>query len=215
LTPRDKPPRPVRSLVDGPKGPAQATPVVMQGPAGLGRVTVVALDLDQPPFTRWSGSTEFWKQLLARAGPRIPASAATNPNVFNYAQDRSSADGQLRTINGQLESFEGVPVISFGWVALFILLYILVVGPIDYLFLKKVVKRLELTWITFPTVVIAVSAAAYFTAYALKGNDLRINKVDLVDIDLGTKQSYGRTWFSLFSPRIQNYTIGVEPAEGW
>src|SRR5262249_32836989 len=116
---------------------------------------------------------------------------------------------------GQLEQFEGVPVISFGWVALFILLYILVVGPLDYLFLKKVVKRLELTWITFPTVVIAVSAAAYFTAYHLKGSELRINKLDLVDVDLQTARAYGRTWFSLFSPRIQKYTIGVEPGERW
>jgi hypothetical protein len=100
-------------------------------------------------------------------------------------------------------------------VALFILLYILVVGPLDYLFLKKVVKRLELTWITFPTVVLAVSAAAYFTAYYLKGSELRINKLDLVDIDLQTQRVYGRTWFSIFSPRIQKYTVGVQPAEGW
>ena len=32
------------------------------------------------------------------------------------------------------------------------------IGPLDYLFLKKVVKKLELTWITFPTVVLVVSA---------------------------------------------------------
>jgi hypothetical protein len=111
-----------------------------------------------------------------------------------------------------LEDFEDVPVISFGWVALFILLYILVVGPLDYFFLKKVVKRLELTWITFPTVVITISVAAYFTAYWLKGNDQKINKVDLVDIDLHTQQIYGNTWFTIFSPRIQHYTIGLEPA---
>jgi len=106
-----------------------------------------------------------------------------------------------------------VAVISFGWVALFILIYILVVGPLDYFFLKKVVKRLELTWITFPTVVITISVAAYFTAYWLKGNDLKINKVDLVDIDLHTQQVYGNTWFTIFSPRIQHYTIGLEPVE--
>jgi hypothetical protein len=109
-------------------------------------------------------------------------------------------------------------------VALFILLYILVVGPLDYFILKKVVKRLELTWITFPTVVLVVSAIAYFTAYYLKGSELRINKVDVVDIvaelDPDTKtargtQATGTTWFTLFSPRIQSYTVGIEPAPGW
>ena len=30
------------------------------------------------------------------------------------------------------------------------------------------------------------------------------------------RQAYGTTWFTLFSPRIQNYTVGVEPsAPGW
>jgi hypothetical protein len=101
------------------------------------------------------------------------------------------------SLQNNIESFDDIPVVSFGWVALFIFLYILIVGPLDYLFLKKVVGRLELTWITFP---------------ALKGNDLRINKVDLVDIDMQSGRSYGQTWFTLFSPRIQNYTIGVEPA---
>ena len=38
------------------------------------------------------------------------------------------------------------------------------------------------------------------------------NKVDVVDIDLAGKRVDGNTWFTLFSPRIHNYTIGVEPA---
>jgi hypothetical protein len=105
-----------------------------------------------------------------------------------------------------------VPVVSFGWVALFILIYIVLIGPVDYLFLKKVVRRLEWTWVTFPIIVVAVSAGAYFAAYALKGKDLKINKVDVVDIDLAGKRIEGNSWFTLFSPRIHNYTIAVEPA---
>src|SRR5262249_49768749 len=76
-------------------------------------------------------------------------------------------------------------------------------------------KRLELTWITFPAVVLAISLIAYFTAYAIKGKDLKINKLDLVDLDLrtdpGEAVAYGRSWFTILSPRIQNYTVGVEP----
>ena len=104
------------------------------------------------------------------------------------------------------------PVISFFWVAIFILLYIIVVGPLDYFFLKKVVKRLELDLDHLPDGVLVVSATAYFTAYGLKGNDLQIHKVDMVDIDLRTQQTVGHTWFTLFSPRIQHYTVGIEPA---
>ena len=103
-------------------------------------------------------------------------------------------------------------LIPFGWVAFFIFLYILLIGPGDYLFLKKVLKRMELTWITFPTIVVTVSLLAYYAAYRLKGNDLLVNKVDVVDVDQagGPGRGAGR-WLSLFSPQNRDYNIGLVP----
>jgi hypothetical protein len=208
-------------------------PSIVQAGSGLGRVILVGINLDAPPFTDWGGQGAFWRKLndQLRPGYSTQGQAPPVPGQFQPqpvrgmpygGTDRSDAASVLQE---RLESFEEVPVISFGWVALFILIYIVVVGPLDYFFLKKVVKRLELTWITFPAVVLVVSAVAYFSAYYLKGNDLRINKLDVVDVvaELDAEgsrsqaaQAYGTTWFTLFSPRIQNYTIGVEPApDGW
>src|SRR5205807_960146 len=78
--------------------------------------------------------------------------------------------------------------------------------------LKKVFKRLELTWITFPTLVLLVSILAYAIAYRSKGDDVRINQIDLVEYDLHGNQGYGTSWFTLFSPRVARYTFGLEPA---
>jgi hypothetical protein len=207
-----RPDRPARVLMEGPT----PSPLVVQAAYGLGRVTLVAFDPDVRPVLGWKGEANFWEQLLRGSGPGL-ATTQTGNQFGNlggrYGGDQ--ADEALLNYVNRLDQFEGVPVISFGWVALFILLYILVVGPLDYLFLKKVVKRLELTWITFPTVVLAVSAGAYFTAYHLKGSDLRINRIDVVDYDYQTKQAYGRSYLSIFSPRIQKYTIGFAPSEGW
>jgi hypothetical protein len=81
--------------------------------------------------------------------------------------------------------------------------------------LKKVFKRLELTWVTFPLTVIGVSLIAYFTAYAVKGDDQRVNKLDIIDIDLHPGgEVHGNTWLTLFSPRVQAYTLGLAPAGG-
>jgi hypothetical protein len=193
----------------------EAGPLLMcRWPAGLGQVTLTAFDLDALPFSGWSSQGEFWKRLqqVTRTNPV----ALPGGQQMRYAGMEQENKDLASSMEKNLESFQEVSVISFGWVALFIFIYILIVGPLDYLFLKKVVKRLELTWITFPTVVLVVSAVAYFAAYSLKGHDLRINKVDLVDIDLEGGQEYGNTWFTLFSPRIQLYTIGVEPtAPAW
>jgi hypothetical protein len=194
-----------------------ARPLVVESACGLGHVLLVAFDIDAAPFIGWAGQTAFWTRVQKMLEPPLPK--PSDPNRLRFGIDDRQELASL--MQDSLESFGEITVISFGWVALLILLYIIVVGPLDYLFLKKVVKRLEWTWVTFPAVVLVVSALAYFTAYWLKGNDLKINKIDIVDIDLNPPldekdprpQVYGSTWFTLFSPRIQNYTVGIEPAE--
>ncbi len=187
------------------------SPLLLYAPCGLGRVIVLGVDVDQAPFVTWKGQRLFWEAMRREVEP-ANLDNLDNPNQQQMRGAWGQQGQQLasRLVDG-LELFPDVPVISFGWVALFIVIYILIVGPLDYFFLKKVVKRLELTWITFPAVVIVISVVAYAAAYKLKGNDLRINKVDVVDIDLHGNHAYGTTWFTLFSPRIQNYTIGIEP----
>ncbi len=192
-------------------------PIVVQGSYGLGRVLLVGFDLDSRPFAEWSGYRPFWQKIDGMLAPRTLRPRVDGPGgpVDPTRNTSSSLHGALRT---QLETFAEIPVISFSWVALFILFYILLVGPIDYFILKRLFKRLELTWITFPLIVIVVSVLAYLGAYYSKGDDLRVNKVDLVQIDLHPKNSpqvYGTTWFSLFSPRINTYTLGIEPSPAW
>ena len=186
---------------------ASPRPLIVQSSCGLGWVLLIAFEVDAEPFNSWDGQKSFWIKIRDFSGMNLPEIK----KVVNNFTERS--DPELRTeLEHYIDTFEDVPVVSFGWVALFIFVYILVVGPLDYFILKKVFKRLELTWVTFPTVVVTISVGAYFIAYALKGEDLRVNKVDLVDIDLHTPQVYGTSWFSVFSPRMQNYTLGVEPA---
>lgn len=196
-------------------GSTPSIPIALRAAYGFGRVTVVAFDFDDKQLVRWKHRDTFWRELTNLGGARVPSvqlDQSINYRRFGGGQEVNFEDGEFRSLVTAMENFPGVPVISFGWVALFILAYIILVGPIDYLFLKKVVKRLELTWITFPIIVLTVSAIAYFAAYSLKGSDLRINKYDFVDIDLRSRLVQGHTWFTLFSPRIQNYNIGVDPA---
>ena len=187
-------------------------PVMAMATVGMGCVLLAGFDLDAPAVQRWAGERGFWERIRTEMGPRV---------VQGGQQDRRmrgglDTAGEIGTsLQRGLENFEEVPVISFGWVAFFILIYIIIVGPLDYWFLKKVVKRLELTWVTFPLVVLVVSVAAYFTAYKLKGNHMRINKVDVVDIDLRSGEVQGTTWLALFSPNVKAYTVGFAPAPDW
>lgn len=199
----------------GPRAKADV-PVVVQSPYGLGRVTAVAFDLDRSPFLDFPDRPAFWDWLVRAAGAdRASVGGGQNAEAMGWGGYYDTEDSLVARLREHVDNFEGVPVISFGWVALFIAMYTLLIGPVEYLFLKKVVGRLELTWVTFPLIVLTVSAAAYFTAYAIKGNDLKVNKVDLVDLDPASGRVYGRSWFTIFSPRIDSYTIGIEPRDGW
>jgi hypothetical protein len=192
----------------GPEG--DKSPLIAQVRYGLGQITYMAFSLEDNHFFQWPGKEKFLQTMIQKLAPRT---AGQNRDFDRFANRRDNTDPATELL-GMLDNFD-VKVIPFGYVALFIVLYILVVGPLDFIILKFVLKRLEWTWITFPVVVLGVSVLAYFAAYALKGRDLKINKVDIVDFDMRTDpksvNAYGSSFFTILSPRIQNYTIGVEP----
>jgi len=185
-------------------------PVVVRGPYGFGRITLIGVDVGQDIFSNWADRGLFWVRALDlkksrvdnSVGPSKPPGSFFNSGVTDLAS-------QLRVA---LEQFPRVKLIPFGWVAFLIFLYILAIGPGDYLFLKRVVKRMELTWITFPAIVATVSLLAYFAAYRLKGDDLLVNKLDVVDVDQVSGLTRGRSWATLFSPQNRDYGIGFVPA---
>ncbi|HVS35002.1 MAG TPA: hypothetical protein VMS17_05430 [Gemmataceae bacterium] len=185
-------------------------PVLVESSCGLGRVWLTAFDLETGPFGAKDAEDSrkaFWAKVQTEFTPRLPVPA--DKNGFNANEPQAL----LADLERSLDDFENVPVVNFGWVALFILVYIAIVGPLDYILLTRLFKRPELTWITFPVVVVSLSILAYVTAYSMKGDDLRVIKMDLVEYDLGDQpQAYGTSWFTLFSPRIQNCTIGLEPS---
>ena len=188
-------------------------PLIAQVRYGLGQITYMAFSLEDTSFFQWDGKEQFLQTMVFKLAPKAPGG---NNDKDAFAARQNNPNDITTQLLGMLDNFD-VKVIPFGYVALFIVLYILVVGPLDFFLLKYVFKRLEWTWITFPVVVLAVSVIAYFAAYALKGRDLKINKIDIVDFDLRTSSNankvhaYGQSFFTILSPRIQNYTIGVEP----
>lgn len=196
--------------------------VAVQHAFGLGRVTLISFDLDRSPFTEFPRQAEFWDWVLREGG-------ASRASVGSEGKPRTESSGPtdeedeiavaLRT---HADTFEAIPVVSFGSVAFLIVLYILLIGPIEYWFLKRILGRLELTWITFPVIVATVCVAAALSASALKGRDLRVNKIDVVDVEAAfdaegkpAGRVFGTAWFTVFSPKIDTYSPRVLPAEGW
>jgi hypothetical protein len=178
-------------------------PLVIRARRGLGEVTFVGLEPDVAPLADWPGRVNLLRLALQWG----PTDGASSP----YGQEEDLIDRLRRALDG---SFVGVKTAPFALVALLVLLYILLIGPGDYFFVKRVLKRMELTWITFPLIVAAVSAAAYWAAHYMKGDQLRVNQVEIVDVDLSTGEARGTVWTHFFSPRVERYNLSLAPHFG-
>jgi len=190
-------------------------PVIIRAPHGFGQIVFVAVDLDREPFTgwnesrtrrvaKWNGRTRLVAKLLQKATGS--SSEDSDERVGGQVAHVGYKDlvGQLRAA---LDQFTGVRFVPFSVVAALIVIYIALIGPIDYFFLRKVVRRMEWTWMTFPLVVLAFCALAWYLAGWSKGSRLRINQVDVVDVDVESSLVRGTMWAHLYSPRTESYDL--------
>lgn len=185
----------------------QELPLVIRCRRGFGEVTFVAVDPDAPPLANWSARPAF----LRRALGWRPRTAADDQAEAALLQG-GGYDDLSNQLRGALDTkFTGVETASFGLVALLVIAYIAAIGPGDYFFVKRVLKRMELTWITFPATVVVTSLAAYWLANYYKGDQLRLNQVEIVDVDVAAGQARGVAWAHLFNPRVQRFDFRLQP----
>jgi hypothetical protein len=62
-------------------------------------------------------------------------------------------------------------------------------------------------------IVVVFCVGAYVLAHGLKGDQVRLNQVDLVDVDLASGQVRGTSWATMFSPRVERSRVTFEPRE--
>lgn len=201
------------ALVENPRGEvlahagrtASETPLVIRSPLGFGEVTFVAFDLDAPAIAGWKGRETLVRRLLS-----LPTAAPSESRQYNsawwYQQDL------VNSLLAKLDNeFVGVQTPPFLAIVGLVVLYLLLIGPGDYFFVKNVLRRVEATWVTFPILVAATSAAAYFGAHWLKGDQLRVNQVEVIDVDTADGATRGLLVTHLFSPRAKRYDLSLAP----
>jgi hypothetical protein len=186
------------------RGPNETDlPLVIRARRGFGEITFVGVDPDAAPLADWPGRVELLRQAL-----QWPAAAPGDKQDNSGAAQEDLVDRLRRAMD---DSFIGVQTAPFGLVALLVILYILLIGPGDYFFVKRVLGRMELTWLTFPMIVLAVSAGAYWAAHYMKGDQLRVNQVEIVDVDVASNNARGSVITHFFSPRVDRYDLTLQP----
>jgi len=180
-------------------------PVVVRAARGFGQIVFLATDLDQPPLDRWNDRGLLVARLLGWASAEGDDGEG-RVKIMHYGF--TDIAGQLRSA---LDQFAGVRLVPFWLLAALLVAYILLIGPVDYFVLRHM-GRMGWTWISFSGIVILVSLGAYGLAYWLKGDRLRLNQADVLDVDLASGMERGTSWANIFSPRMDYYNLAVQPA---
>ncbi len=91
-----------------------------------------------------------------------------------------------------------------------ILLYLLIIGPLDYLLVHRVLKKPHITWITFPLMVIVAVTWGVISAQSDNGNTFQSTQLNIVDYDAAAGQFRGRFYLGLYSPETRRYKVDVQ-----
>jgi hypothetical protein len=99
-------------------------------------------------------------------------------------------------------------------ILLFLSLYVLVIGPLDYFALKRL-DRLEWTWLSFPLAVAVAVGAATWWAVSAKGSKYLSNSVTVVDIAPRRTTGRAHEWVGMLTPRAGRLTIRCPQKDGF
>lgn len=187
-----------------------ASPSILaaSAPYGFGRVTLLAVDIDRPPLSGWKALVPVIRK-LAGAAPRGGQSPARKSNKLTHLGVTDLATQFVQTN----EDFRAVRQSSYWSVLGWILLYLAIIGPLDFLFVHRVLRRPEWTWASLLCLVCAAVALAAWQARRGHAVTIQVNQFDLIDVDAETQGVRRHAWASLYSPEHRRFSVLIEPRD--
>ncbi len=160
---------------------------------GRGNVFFLALDPYFPPLADWDGSVAVWRLVVAQM-QGLPEWATGFTN--GYAAFAALSALPPLSLPSAIKLF------------LFVLIYILVIGPINYLILKRIERR-EIAWVTIPGLVILFTVIAIVAGFRLKGNEAIVNQLSVAFGQIDGDRLRVQSLLGLYSPKRTTYELSV------
>ena len=164
--------------------------VAAERPYGTGAVTIIGFD----PTADWLTGTRPAEGLWRRLIPTRSGGGAA-----------MSDDSQIVQAASQLPTLALPPV---GGLIALLGGYILLIGPVNYLVLRRLDKR-EWAWVTMPALIVAFAVGAYGFGSLLRGSDIIVNEVAIVRGAPGATEGLAQAYLGVFSPSRGSYQVRV------
>ncbi len=169
-------------------------PLLVRGKLGNGRVDFLAVDPNAEPLRSWSNTRYLWYTLFASSGQEPSWSG----DLYNWTLAREAT---LTTFNTVLP--------TFFQLCGFLIMYIILIGPVNYLALKRINRR-EWAWITIPVLIIVFSLLAYQVGFNLRGSQPTVNRLSVVRAWADGEEAEVTSLIGIQSPRRSTYDIAIE-----
>ncbi|MFQ5407095.1 MAG: hypothetical protein ACE5FI_01570 [Anaerolineales bacterium] len=172
---------------------ADGVALIVERLLGYGAVEYLAFDPALAPFSRWRGMEGVYRNLLSE---RVQPPSWTNPlrNWYNASETVNAVPGVDLPSTLQLCAFAGA--------------YVFVVGPLNFIFLRRIRKR-EYAWLTIPGLVILFSGISYLAGFSFRGTRPILHRVSVVHAWEGADRAQVEMLVGLFSPRRARYDVQV------
>lgn len=168
-------------------------------PLGAGRVILIGSDLATQEYRGWEGAPRLWGRLL----PTNAIFEQFNGGGFPVGQQMDSA------MSGALATLPTLDVPPAELLLVMIVGYILLIGPISYIVLRRIDRR-ELAWVTAPILIVLFSACSYGVGRTLKGGDVVVNQITLIRTASEGGTASVDTYAGIFSPDRSTYDLNVD-----
>ncbi len=167
--------------------------VAAQASYGRGAVSIIGFD----PATSWiaesTASDALWHRLLPQSSnPVLNPLAITDDSQIIYA----------------LQNLPAVDLPPIEQLFALLLGYIVLIGPINYLILRKLDKR-EWAWVTIPALVAVFAVGSYALGATLKGSDVIVNEITVVRAAQGTGRGIGQAYIGIYSPNRRTFDVRI------
>lgn len=183
------------------------TPLLMRRALGRGLVDQLAFDATLSPARDWPARTAVFGAMLGGRTdlPNAPGGMRRDPR-------RDSRDDGPALVAARALPDAALP--SFWGVAAFLLVYVLCLGPLNFLVLRRL-RRPELAWVSIPVVVAGFTLLGLATGFRLRGNEPQMHRLSAVlgDARLDDAARGGaapaHAVIGLYAPRRMTLDVGL------
>jgi hypothetical protein len=169
------------------------TPLVAQQRMGAGTSTLLTFDPNITMLRAWDDLLNFYDHILISSPEKEDFAGVRNWNALIDATSR----------------FTGLKLPSTWLVFGLLFIYVISVGPAQYLILKRL-RKLELSWVTIPAITLVFTVGLILLGWDLRGSKPRINQLAVVHHWAGEKEASLGGYASIFAPKRDIYQIAVD-----